>query len=343
MPPRPHAAQHDSVAELPLVTEDATVTDATALDEDRRAAVGKRLELVLEAADVETELAVGDPAERRELVEQLVGEGRDHVARRISTLGGRLDREYPMLARIRVEPEAALDHRPGQYVGLRYADATRVYSIASSPTRRAVELCVRRVPGGHLSPVLCEDLAAGDSVTLRGPHGDFVLREPTDTDLAFLATGTGIAPLKSMVDSLFETGEDTIQGDPRDVWVFLGAAWRDDLPYHEAFQAYDREHDHFHYVPTLSREATLTEWAGETAYVQHAFLTHVDRSTVSGPIGRGVEEYVEREPGSDHPATIDPRTLEVYACGLNAMVFALEHAALSVGVPERRIDAEGYG
>lgn len=343
MPPRQHAAQHDTVGQLPLVTEDATVTDTTALDEDRRAEVGEAIELVLEAADVETDLAIADPAERRQLVEELAAAGEAHVARRLSTLAGRLDRERPTLVRIRIDPDEPLAHAPGQYLGLRYRDASRVYSIASSPTREDLEFCVRRVPGGHLSPRLCGDLEPGDQVTLRGPHGDFVLREPVPTDLAFLATGNGVAPLKSMVDYCFETGQDRVAGRTRDVWVFLGAAWRDDLPYHDAFQEYDRDHDHFHYVPTLSRESTLTDWTGETAYVQHAFLKHVDRSTVPGAIGRGVEEWLERDPGSDHPEAIDPRTLEVYACGLNAMVFALERAARSVGVPERRVDAEGYG
>lgn len=343
MVPRPHAARHESVAELPLVTEDATVTDVTALDEDRRAAVGEALELVLDAAEVETELSVTDPKERRKLIERLASEGEAHVARRVSTLGERYDRPRPMLVWIRFRPDVDVDHLPGQYVGLRYDGTSRAYSLASAPSRRDLEICVRRVPGGRLSPVLCETLEPGDEVTIRGPQGEFVLEEPADTDLAFLATGTGVAPIKSMIDTLFERGWDAFGGEPRDVWLFLGASWRDDLPYHDAFEAYGREHDHFHYVPTLSRESTLTDWSGETAYVQHAFLKHVDRQAVPGAIGRGVEVWLERDPGSDEPESIDPRTLDVYACGLNAMVFALESAARSVGVPDRRIDAEGYG
>jgi len=59
----------------------------------------------------------------------------------------------------------------------------------------------------------------------------------------FLATGTGVAPFKSMIDYVFGTGRDEYGGVERDVWPFLGAAWRDDLPYREAFRGLVRTHE----------------------------------------------------------------------------------------------------
>ncbi|WP_436909717.1 ferredoxin--NADP reductase [Halosimplex marinum] len=344
MPVREHASRHDRIAELPLVTESATVVEREAMDRDRTEEVRRAVDHWFEREGLADRYeSVSDYDDWEQLVAELRSDGYSRFARRCATLLERYERPHPMLVRIALEPDDTFEYLAGQYVGLRYCGESRAYSLASSPTRDAVEICVRRVPGGDLSPRLCRDLQVGDEVTMRGPRGELVLDGPSTRDLVFMATGTGVAPLKGMIDYVFDTGADVVDGDRRDVWLFLGAAWEDDLPYREAFRAYDREHEHFHFVPCLSRESYLSEWTGETDYVQHAFVKHVDESAVTEPLGRELEGWLDEAPASGVDARIDPGNAEVYACGINVMVNSLVDAAESVGVPGQYIEAEGFG
>jgi len=344
MPVREYASKHDRIADLPLVTESATVVATEDLDRDRTEEVREAVDHWFEEAGLADRYdTVSDYDDWDTLVGELRADGFHGFARRCGALKERYQRPHPMLTRIEFEPKESFEYLAGQYVGLRYCGNSRAYSLSSSPTRDTVEICVRRVPGGDLSPQLCTDLSVGDTVTMRGPRGDLVLDDPSKRDLVFLATGTGVAPFKGMVDDVFERGLDEFDGERRDVWLFLGAAWEDDLPYSEAFRAYADEHDHFHFVPCLSREPYLSKWAGETDYVQHAFVKHVDESTVGAPLGRELEGWLDEEPDSGVDARIDPGNAEVYACGLNAMVHSLVDAAESVGVPGGHIEAEGFG
>lgn len=161
--------------------------------------------------------------------------------------------------------------------------------------------------------------------------------------MVFLATGTGVAPFKSMIDYLFESGRDEYQGKQRDVWLFLGAAWADDLPYRTAFRELARERENFHFVPCLSREPYLSDWDGETDYVQQALLKHIDETTVATPIGAPLDKRLEDGPGSGELPSIDPANVDVYACGINAMVYSLVAAIERLGVPANRIESEGFG
>lgn len=162
--------------------------------------------------------------------------------------------------------------------------------------------------------------------------------------MVFLATGTGVAPLKSMLDYTFEEGRDEHRGEPRDVWLFLGAAWTDDLPYHDDFVDLAETHDNFHYVPCLSREPWLTDWDGETEYIQDAVLKYVDeRAFDDAAFGRHMAELLADRPVEGVDARIDPHDVEVYACGITAMVYSLETALRRLGVPERHVHCEGYG
>ncbi|MFB6219318.1 MAG: ferredoxin--NADP reductase, partial [Halobacteriaceae archaeon] len=255
----------------------------------------------------------------------------------------RCERRRPMLVATELRPDEPVDYLAGQYVGIRYRGTSRAYSLSSSPNRERLELCVRRMPGGRLSPRICEDLSVGDEVTVRGPYGDLVLGNRSARDVVFLATGTGVAPFKGMIDYLFEEGLDEYRGTTRDVWLFLGAAWADDLPDREAFREHHRTRTNFHFVPCLSRETALTDWDGETDYVQHAFLKHVDPATVTAPLDERLETWLGREPDSGVAARIDPGNAEVYACGINAMVHSLVATAEHVGVPPEHIESEGFG
>ncbi|MFB6135563.1 MAG: FAD-binding oxidoreductase [Halobacteriaceae archaeon] len=340
---RRYKSQHESVSELPLVTKSATVVGVDQMDEDRRAELRRAVARWLEERGLAEDHPLPErPAEWSALVDDLAREGRAALARRVAAVRERAERPKPMLVRVRFRTESGLDYLAGQYVGLRYGGNARAYSLASSPTRDELEVCVRRVPGGRLSPRICEDLTPNDELTVRGPHGELVLQDVSTRDMVFLATGTGVAPFKGMIDYVFDAGYDEVDGERRDVWLFLGAAWEDDLPYREEFRALDAERENFHFVPCLSRESYLGDWDGETDYVQHALLKHVD-DDVTAPLGAGLDARLQRAPDSGVSARIDPSSAEVYACGINAMVYSLVEAVERLGVPGDRIESEGFG
>ncbi|WP_164974828.1 FAD-binding oxidoreductase [Halegenticoccus tardaugens] len=362
MRPDEHPSQREAAEELPLITESATVVEVEPMDHNR---TGEVLDAVAEILDEHggerwrrLEEADGDLAgdERaRDALEAVAGEDdlaellsaaarEDRVEKRLLALWDRFSRPYPSLLRVDVRTDERVAFLPGQYVSVRFGEASRPYSVASSPNRGGVEFCIRRVPGGRLTSTLSVDLSPGDEVTLRGPYGDFLMKEPSSRDLVFLATGTGVAPFKSMIDYLFEEGRDEYEGETRDVWLFLGVGWEDDLPYREAFRRLDDERENFHFVPTLSREEYLTDWDGETAYVQHALVKYLaEKAVATVEVGGEFEPYVGAEPRNRIDARLDPANVEVYACGINAMVNGLVDAVERLGVPADRTHYEGFG
>lgn len=339
---REYVSQYDAMGDLPLITQKAEVTAVEQMDRDRRPEVTAALNRWLEQAGLAAELGtVSGPADWEGLDTRVLDAGEPEVARRVATLTERYERPKPMLVRFRFGPD--IDFLAGQYVGFTYNGVPRAYSIANSPTEDELEICVRRVPGGKLSPQLCDTLTVGETVTVRGPYGELVLQDRSPRDMVFLATGTGAAPFKGILDYIFETGRDEFEGEQRDVWLFLGTAWLDDLPYREAFRALKREHDNFHFVPCLSREPILSDWDGESDYVQHALLKHTDASSVTAPLGDEIERWIRQDPDSGIDARLDPTSVDVYACGINAMVYSLVRAVERLGVPPERIESEGFG
>ncbi len=361
---RRHLSQHETAEELPLVTESAVVTDISAMDRNRTDEVVTELRVTLDehgtdawrqdrpTTDEACEDWLGDQLDE---VDHLDGgtpltryvsedDQADPLGEKLTALQERYLQPYPSLLRITVETDEPVEFAAGQYLSVRYQDTTRVYSIASSPTRDELEFCIGRVPGGQMTSELAVDLEAGDTVTLRGPYGELLLDEPSPRDIVFLATGTGAAPLKSMLDYLFETGRDRYEDTVRDIWLVLGGGWEDTLPYRAAFQSLANERDNFHFVPTVSRESYLTEWTGETAYVQYTLAKYLDDGVVDGEsLPPEFERHYNTPPRYPIDARLDPSQLEVYACGLNAMVSGLVEAAERLGVPPEHTQFEGFG
>ena len=176
------------------------------------------------------------------------------------------------------EIELALDgasgivFTPGQFVsfeidreGSRFP-ATRAYSIASASTRRqAIELVVNRVPGGPGSEYLCS-LREGDRTSFKGPVGDFVLRNGS-RDLLFVATGTGIAPFRSMLWTLAHAGS------ARRISLLWGLRSERDLYYQDELIRLRERLPCFSCVTTLS--APTAAWRGAVGRVSSVVETHV--------------------------------------------------------------------
>jgi len=164
---------------------------------------------------------------------------------------------------------------PGQFVSIKQPRLdgklhTRAYSIASAPRAAATfDLCLNRVEDGFLSNWLC-DLEVGATVQFHGPHGLFVLRE-SRLDAIFIAAGTGIAPIRSMIQWLFER-PDRNRG--YDYWLIFGTRHEESIYYREEFEHFEKKNGNFHYMPMLSRGGD--EWQGCRGYVQDHVRAIVD-------------------------------------------------------------------
>lgn len=192
-----------------------------------------------------------------------------------------------------VEEVPRFDFHAGQFVSLQAEhegrEITRAYSIASPPRGdRSFDVCLNRVPDGFFSNFLC-DLREGERVKLHGPHGYFVLRNPVRSSI-FIGTGTGIAPLRGMLQWLFQQDDSMVRG--REFWLVFGVRYQKDLYYDDEFRQMERDHAEFHYLPTLSRDNP--GWSGARGYVQE----HVRR------LAEGKKDW------------------DAYICGLKDMVIA---------------------
>jgi NAD(P)H-flavin reductase len=173
----------------------------------------------------------------------------------------------------------------------------------------------------------------GGTIHFHGPHGHFTLHQPI-TDSILVATGTGVAPMRSFLQWLYpEDGPDRSHG--REIWLVYGTRHESELYYREEFETLARRKPNFHYLPTLSRAAE--NWEGRHGYVQE----HVAKI---------VEERAQRlglpVPGPE----IDPATpvaelqFEIYAyiCGLNEMVAGVRERLAGLGWHRKQIVFERY-
>jgi ferredoxin-NADP reductase len=187
-------------------------------------------------------------------------------------------------------------------------EITRAYSIASPPGENGrFAFCLNRVQDGFMSNHLCE-LREGAEVTFQGPFGNFILRPPM-RDTVFIATGTGIAPFRSMLHWLLA---DHSRHEGRQLWLLFGSRYEQDIYYREEFERLAEEHSNFHFLPTLSRGGA--EWKGLRGYVQ---------------------EHVAEIVGDRHD-------MHAYICGLDKMVSANRELLKSLGWDRKQILYEKY-
>ena len=202
---------------------------------------------------------------------------------------------------------------PGQWLSFKTTkddgeEITRAYSIASPPSAdNRFALCLNRVQDGFMSNFLC-DMKAGDELPCQGPFGDFILRPPL-RDTIFIATGTGVAPFRSMLHWLL-ADESRHQG--KQLWLIFGNRCETDIYYRNEFQRLAAERANFRFLPTLSRGAQ--QWMGLRGYVQ------------------------------DHvPSIVQGRAdMHAYICGLDKMIKANRELLKSLGWNRKAILYEKY-
>ena len=230
------------------------------------------------------------------------------VARTLPCRIATSERVAPDVLRImlRLPPSVAFAFLPGQYLevigpgGIR-----RSYSLAAdNPAGAPLEVHVREVEGGVMSDYWFHHARDNDLLRLHGPLGTFVLRDVAGIDLILLATGTGIAPVKAILESLPALAAADA---PRSVTVLWGG--RTPADHYLDIAALPGTH---RFIPVLSRAHGA--WTGARGHVQDVLLT--------------------LQP--------DLRDAAVYACGSDAMIHGARDALLQAGLPAARFHSDAF-
>jgi CDP-4-dehydro-6-deoxyglucose reductase len=207
---------------------------------------------------------------------------------------------------LRTPPKSALFYLPGQYIDVIGKDGVRrSYSIANAVREDAkLELHIRHVPDGVMSQYWFGEAQANDLLRLEGPLGTFCLRGASTTNLVFMATGTGIAPVKAMLEAL-SAAPETLRG--KCIYVYWGGRTEQDLYWQPDFPSLGLT-----YRPVLSRADT--QWPGATGYVQQAVLAE----------------------------SLDLADTSVYACGSEAMIHAARELLTQAGLPLKHFHSDAF-
>jgi len=202
----------------------------------------------------------------------------------------------------RLREPASIAFKAGQFVSFEiHQDGgkfplTRPDSIASPPSRRdSLDLLLNLVPRGPGSTYLF-GLRPGDVTQFKGPAGAFYLHDDLKRDHLFVATGTGVAPFRSMLLTLFERGCSSA------VSLYWGVRQQNDLYYLDEFEALAAAHPNFRLVLTLSRPSE--GWTGE-------------RGRVTPLVGKRITSV---------------ENLAVYLCGNSGMLKDVTEAIRSKGL-----------
>ncbi len=203
--------------------------------------------------------------------------------------------------------DSPLNFIPGQYLIVKIHD-TRIsqYSLASLPNGDSFQLLVDVSPGGDSSQYF-QSLQAGDTLEYLPPQGNFIFRQDDQaTNLLFLATGSGLAPLICMIESLL------LQGDTRSIYLLFGVRNQQDIFFQSKLSELASQSPQFNYLICLSDPES--GWAGHTGHITH----YINNLNLPWP------------------------TTAVYLCGAPSMIIESQEQLIKLGVPLTQIYFEKY-
>jgi CDP-4-dehydro-6-deoxyglucose reductase len=207
---------------------------------------------------------------------------------------------------LRLPPTADFQFIPGQYIDVIGPNSIRrSYSLANASfADKVLELHIRAVEGGAMSDYWFNQAKLNDLLRLNGPLGTFFMRETAGMDLIFLATGTGIAPVKAMLESMAVLAADQ---QPKSVTVLWGGRYAQDF----YLNVGDIAGGHT-YVPVRSRPDE--DWSGAKGHVQDVLLATVT----------------------------DLSNTAVYACGSDAMIHGAQARLVAAGLAPKRFYSDAF-
>ncbi len=216
-----------------------------------------------------------------------------------------------MLVRLQLPANDPFVYHAGQYVEFILRDGSRrSYSMANGQHNGpAIDLHIRHMPGGKFTDHVFGVMKEKDIQRIEGPFGSFYLREDSDKPMVLLASGTGFAPIKALIEHM------QFKGITRPATLYWGGRRPEDLYLDAWVQQKLTEMPNLTYVPVISDATPEDAWTGRTGFVHQAVLE--DLSDLSG--------------------------YQVYACGAPIVIDSarLEYSDLA-GLPEEEFYADSF-
>lgn len=219
-----------------------------------------------------------------------------------------------MVVRLQLPASDVFKYHAGQYVEFLLRDGDRrAYSMANAPHTQAdqpgAELHIRHMPGGKFTDQVFSAMKEKDILRIEGPYGSFFLREDSDKPLVLLASGTGFAPIKALIEHM------QFKGITRPAVLYWGGRRPQDLYMNDWVQAKLAEMPQLTYIPVISNALPEDDWTGRTGFVHQAVL-------------------------QDFP---DLSAHQVYACGAPVVVESAraDYSALA-GLPAEEFFADSF-
>ena len=184
-----------------------------------------------------------------------------------------------MVIHLQLPASDMMKYHAGQYVEFLLRDGDRrAYSMANAPHTQTetpgLELHIRHMPGGKFTDHVFGAMKEKEILRIEGPYGSFFLREDSDKPLVLLASGTGFAPLKALIEHMQH------KNITRPAVLYWGGRRPADLYMHDWMQAKVAEMPHLRYIPVISDALPEDHWTGRTGFVHQAVLE--DFSDLSG-------------------------------------------------------------
>ncbi len=227
-----------------------------------------------------------------------------------------IDKPAPDVAVVRLQLPANqnLQYRAGQYVEFILRDgARRSYSMANAMhnlgSPPAIELHIRHMPGGKFTDHVFSAMKEKDILRMEGPFGTFFLREDSAKPIILLASGTGFAPIKALIEQLQHKASN------RAVVLYWGCRRQADLYQHDWCEQAAATMPKLRYVPVLSEPTADDAWSGRRGFVHQAVM-------------------------QDYP---DLSGHQVYACGVPVMVESAQRDFVQrCGLPADEFFADSF-
>jgi CDP-4-dehydro-6-deoxyglucose reductase len=195
-----------------------------------------------------------------------------------------------MVLYLKLPANERLQFLAGQYIDILMKEGKRrSFSMANPPhDDESLQLHVRNIVGGAFTDYVFNKMKEREILRFEGPLGTFFLREDSDKPIIFVASGTGFAPIKGIIEHAF------YKESRRKMILYWGARKLSDLYMLQLPQQWQREHDNFKFIPVLSEALPEDRWQGRSGLVHQAVMD--DFADLSG--------------------------FQVYACGAPVMVEA---------------------
>jgi CDP-4-dehydro-6-deoxyglucose reductase len=207
---------------------------------------------------------------------------------------------------LRLPPTNQFNYLPGQYIDvIARSGIRRSYSIANLlQVDGKLELHVRAVNNGQMSHYWFNEAKTNDLLRLEGPHGTFCFHPKIEKNIIFLATGTGIAPIKSMLEA-FATNAEWVEG--KNIYIYWGGRHLADLYWQPDFTNLN-----ITFRPTLSQ--AQESWEGRKGYVQDAVIA--DAIAINDSV--------------------------IYACGSDTMIHAAKKLLIAQGLKPENFYSDAF-